>query len=128
MRYFAMAPRDNALKVEGADNLFCCGEKAGLLVGHTEAIVTGTLAGHNSVRYALGKELLSLPESLATGDAIAYVKERMSTPEGMTKKYTFSGSVYFERMNERGLYTIDSAEIAQRVEKCGLTNVFSTEL
>ena len=48
MRYLALSPRDNALKVKGADNLFCGGEKAGLLVGHTEAIVTGTLAGHNA--------------------------------------------------------------------------------
>lgn len=128
MRYFAMAPRDNHLKVEGAENLFCCGEKAGLLVGHTEAIVTGTLAGHNSVRYALGKELVSIPESLSTGDAIAYVKERMSKPEGMSKKYTFSGSVYFERMKELGLYTTDSAEISRRVEECGLQNVFANKL
>lgn len=128
MRYFAMAPRDNHLKVEGLDNLFCCGEKAGLLVGHTEAIVTGTLAGHNSVRYALEKELLELPDCLSTGDAIAYVKERMSKPEGMSKKYTFSGSVYFERMKELGIYITDSKEITRRVEECGLKNVFANRL
>ncbi|TJX13133.1 FAD-dependent oxidoreductase [Tissierella creatinini] len=125
MRYFAMAPRDNYLKVEGAENLFCCGEKAGLLVGHTEAIVTGTLAGHNSVRYALGKELITIPEGLATGDAISYVKEEMSKPEGMTKKYTFSGSVYFERMKDLNLYSIDSAEIWKRVEEYGMKNIFA---
>jgi folate-dependent tRNA-U54 methylase TrmFO/GidA len=116
------------LLVLGADNLFCCGEKAGLLVGHTEAIVTGTLAGHNSVRYSLGKELLQISESLSTGDAIAYVKERMSTPDGMSKKYTFSGSVYFERMKKLGMYIIDSAEITRRVEACGLKNIFSNSL
>lgn len=125
MRYFAMAPRDNYLKVEGADNLFCCGEKAGLLVGHTEAIVTGTLAGHNSVRHALGKELLQIPESLAAGDAIAYVKLQMSRPEGLSKKYTFSGSVYFNRMKELGIYKTDSAEIKRRVEECGALDVFA---
>lgn len=128
MRYFAMAPRDNHLKVEGVDNLFCCGEKAGLLVGHTEAIVTGTLAGHNSIRYALGMELLMIPECLATGDAIAYVKERMSKPEGMSKKYTFSGSVYFERMKKLGTYITDTAEIRKRVEECGLKNIFANAL
>jgi hypothetical protein len=128
MRYFAMAPRDNQLKVEGVDNLFCCGEKAGLLVGHTEAIATGTLAGHNSVRHALGKELLLLPECLSTGDAIAYVKERMSTTEGMSKKYTFSGSVYFERMKKLGTYIMDTAEINKRVEECGLKNIFANKL
>lgn len=128
MRYFAMAPRDNYLKVEGVENLFCAGEKAGLLVGHTEAIVTGTLAGHNSVRHALGIELLQLPDCLATGDAISYVKERMTKPEGMSKKYTFSGSVYFERMKELGIYITDSAEIARRVEECGIKDIFSTKL
>lgn len=128
MRYFAMAPRDNRLKVEGVENLFCCGEKAGLLVGHTEAIVTGTLAGHNSVRHALGMELLQIPDCLAVGDAIAYVKERMATPAGMSKKYTFSGSVYFERMKERGIYITDTAEINKRVQECGIKNIFANKL
>jgi threonine dehydrogenase-like Zn-dependent dehydrogenase len=128
MRYFAMAPRDNALKVEGVENLFCCGEKAGLLVGHTEAIVTGTVAGHNSARYAEGVELLVLPESLAVGDAIAYVKERMAVPEGMSKKYTFSGSVYFERMKALDLYITDKNEIIKRVDDAGLKNIFSNKI
>ena len=124
MRYMALAPRDNALKVEGLANVFAGGEKAGLLVGHTEAIVTGTLAGHNAVRFGKGKELLVLPETLAIGDAIAHVKRQMETEEGMTKKYTFSGSVYFNRMVEKGLYTTDIKEIEERVEKAGLTGVY----
>lgn len=92
MRFTALSPRDNALKVKGADNLFCGGEKAGLLVGHTEAIVTGTLAGHNAVRHILGQQLLVLPETLAIGDAIAHVNEQMQTEEGLKLKYTFSGA------------------------------------
>lgn len=128
MRYFAMAPRDNHLKVEGVDNLFCGGEKAGLLVGHTEAIVTGTLAGHNSVRYSKGMELVQIPESLCIGDAISYVKEMMKTPAGMSKKFTFSGSVYFDRMKEKGLYTTDRSAIAKRVAECGFTDIFSNKL
>lgn len=128
MRYFAMAPRDNSLSVEGADNLFCCGEKAGLLVGHTEAIVTGTLAGHNSLRCGLGLDLLELPEELAIGDAISYVREMMKTDEGMTKKYTFSGSVYFDRMKKQGLYTTDIEEIRNKVRTLNLTNIFSIKL
>lgn len=128
MRYMALAPRDNALKVKGLDNVFCGGEKAGLLVGHTEAIVTGTLAGHNAVRYALGQELLVLPETLAIGDAISYVRQVMDTEEGMTKKYTFSGSVYFNRMKELNLYTTDIDTIKAKVDKAGLTGVFSKKL
>ncbi len=30
IRYLGMAPRDDALKVIGVENLFCAGEKAGL--------------------------------------------------------------------------------------------------
>ncbi|WHH57456.1 FAD-dependent oxidoreductase [Petroclostridium sp. X23] len=125
MRYIGMAPRDNSLKVEGADNLFCAGEKAGLLVGHTEAICTGVLAGYNAVRYALGQQRMELPVETAVGDAIAYVKKEMQTEEGLTKKYTFSGSVYFERMKQRDLYTTDPQAIQQKIEKVGLLDVFN---
>lgn len=128
MRYFAMAPRDNSLKVVGVDNLFCAGEKAGLLVGHTEAMVTGILAGHNSVRQSLQMELLTLPEELVIGDAIAYVKEAMQTEDGMGKKFTFSGSVYFERMKQLNLYTVNQDEIKNKVEKLGLTDIFNKKL
>ena len=125
MRFVGMAPRDDALKVDGVDNLFCGGEKAGLLVGHTEAVVTGVLAGHNAVRAILGEPLLVLPDSLCIGDAISHVREQMQTEKGLGLKYTFSGSVYFERMKERGSYTTDVAEIRSRVAAAGLTNVFA---
>ncbi|MGE4276882.1 MAG: FAD-dependent oxidoreductase [Lawsonibacter sp.] len=125
MRYFAMAPRDNALKVKGVANLFCGGEKAGLLVGHTEAIVTGTLAGYNAVLAAKGKPTFILPRELTIGDAIAYVNEQMQTEKGLGLKYTFSGSVLFERMKELGLYTTDIPTIKDRVARLGLTGVFS---
>ncbi|MBB6214100.1 hypothetical protein HNQ80_000169 [Anaerosolibacter carboniphilus] len=128
MRYFSMAPRGNDLKVDGIDNLFCAGEKAGLLVGHTEAIVTGILAGHNSVRYVIEKELLELPTELAIGDAIAFVREMMATEEGMGKKYTFSGSIYFERMKKKGLYTTEVEILKDRVKALGLTDVFNMKL
>ncbi|MGE4282748.1 MAG: FAD-dependent oxidoreductase [Clostridia bacterium] len=128
MRYFAMAPRDNCMQVEGVKNLLCCGEKAGLLVGHTEAIVTGVLAGHNSVRLGTKTELFQIPTALATGNAIAYVKEAMTTEEGMSKKYTFSGSVYFEHMKENGLYSTDINEIQQKVKDNGVAGIFANKL
>ncbi|KAB2952346.1 FAD-dependent oxidoreductase [Heliorestis acidaminivorans] len=129
VRYLGMCPRDNTLKVQGnVDNLFCAGEKAGLLVGHTEAIVTGTLAGHNAARAAVKKELLEIPQELAVGDAIAHVKEQMGTEDGLTKKYTFSGSVYFQRMKEKNLYTTDVNAIQQKVQTAGLSGVFAQPL
>jgi hypothetical protein len=124
MRFFAMAPRDDTLRVTGVENLFCCGEKAGLLVGHTEAIVSGVLAGHNAANFGAGKGLLTLPRTTAIGEAIAWVREQMDTPEGAGKKYTFSGSVLFERMKQLGLYTTDTGAIRKRVADCGMEGVF----
>jgi len=125
IRYMGMSPRDDALQVAGVANLYCAGEKAGLLVGHTEAIVTGTLAGFNAARTAAGRQPLVLPAELAVGDAIAHVREQMETEEGLGYKYTFSGSVYFERMQSRGLYTTDVDQIRARVARSGLSGVFS---
>jgi Dehydrogenases (flavoproteins) len=128
IRYMAMSPRDNMLHVEGVDNLFCAGEKAGPLVGHTEAIVTGGLAGTNAVRYAAGMDLITVPENLAIGDAIAHVKEQVKTPEGLGLKYTFSGSVYFKRMKEKGLYSTDVDAIHSKVEESGMGKIFAKKL
>jgi hypothetical protein len=128
MRYMAMSPRDNYLKVQGVENLFCAGEKAGPLVGHTEAICTGTLAGANAVRYAAGVSLATIPTELAVGDAIAYVNEQMKTEEGISKKYTFSGSVYFERMKQLDLYTTDVDKIRERVKKAGMLEFFNQQI
>ena len=125
IRFVGMAPRNDALKVDGLDNLFCGGEKAGLLVGHTEAVVTGVLAGYNAARLIFGERLLVLPDTLAIGDAIRHVREQMQTEKGLGLKFTFSGSVYFERMKERGAYTTDIAAIRRRVDAAGLTDVFA---
>lgn len=128
MRYMALSPRDNKLQVEGVDNLFCGGEKAGLLVGHTEAIITGTLAGHNAVRSLAGKELVELPRSLAIGEAIAWVKEQMETEEGMKKKYTFSGSILFQHLQELDLYNTDKDAVVKRVADADLSEVFAEKI
>jgi hypothetical protein len=128
MRYLGMLPRDNTLKVNGLKNVFCGGEKAGLLVGHTEAILTGTLAGHNAARYVLGLEAITVPRSLACGEGIAHVKEQMQTDEGRTKKYTFSGSVLFEHLKSKNLYTTDIQKIKQNVQAANMTGIFAKPL
>ncbi len=124
IRYIGMAPRDDTLKVAGVENLFCAGEKAGLLVGHTEAICTGTLAGFNAVKYVKKEKPLILPTSLAVGDAIQYVRTRMKSESGLGLKYTFSGSVYFDRMRQLELYSADVKAIEKRVDSAGLTEIF----
>lgn len=128
VRFMAMAPCDDSLRVLGVANLFCAGEKTGLMVGHTEAIVTGFLAGNNAVRFMAGKESLVLPPELACGDILSFMHREMKHARGLGKKYTFSGSVYFQRMQELGLYTTDVAEIRQRVTKTGLTGIFKQHL
>lgn len=128
IRYLSVAPRTNDLKVTGVDNLFCAGEKSGLFVGHTEAICTGTLAGHNSVRLALGMPLLILPSSIAIGDLITYANEKAMTREGRKDRYTFAGSVYFKRMQELNLYTTDKDKIREKIKKFNLDNIFGQNL
>ncbi|NLV76615.1 MAG: FAD-dependent oxidoreductase [Tissierellia bacterium] len=125
VRYLSIAPREDTMKVKGIKNLFCAGEKSGLFVGHTEAIVTGTLAGYNSVRHVYGKELLKLPTDLAIGDLISYTNKKMNTEEGLKDRYTFAGSTYFNRMLDKGLYSTDLHEIKNRVEDLNLLNIYN---
>ena len=128
IRYLSVAPRTNDLKVVGVDNLFCAGEKSGLFVGHTEAIVTGSLAGHNAVRLAMGIPLLILPSSIAIGDIIAYANEKAATREGRKNRYTFAGAEYFKRMKDLNLYTTNKEDIKDRIRKINLENVFNQKL
>ena len=125
IRYMGMSPRDDSLKVNGVRNLFCGGEKAGLLVGHTEAICTGTVAGYNAVRLVRGEKHLVLPEESVIGDAISFVRRQMGTDAGMGLKYTFSGSVLFDRMREKQTYLTDRKLIRDRISKAGLSGIFS---
>jgi hypothetical protein len=128
IRYLSVAPRSDDMKVKGLENLFVGGEKAGLFVGHTEAIVTGTLAGHNAVRYGLGLQPLILPRSLAVGDIIAFANEMVKTKKGRRDRYTFAGASYFKHMQQEGLYTTNVEEIAERVDKLNLKDVMSQKL
>ncbi|MEW8957657.1 MAG: FAD-dependent oxidoreductase [Moorella sp. (in: firmicutes)] len=126
VRFLAMAPRDDAMKVQGLANVFCAGEKAGPFVGHTEAIVTGTLAGHNAVRFLTGSSPLILPSTLTCGDIIKYTRLQVEKGDGLYQRFTFSGSLYFERMKALGLYTTDREVIKNKV--ANLAGIFSVPL
>lgn len=128
IRYLSIAPRDNRMKIRGIDNMFCAGEKSGLFVGHTEAIVTGSLAGHNSVRLMKGMGLLELPVNLACGDLISFANERIQTEEGLRTRYTFAGADYFQRMKDLNLYTTDQSILKSKIEKMNLLNIFDERL
>lgn len=128
IRYLSMAPRDNTLKVKGVENLLCGGEKAGLFVGHTEAICTGTLAGHNAVRIGMGLKCVTLPVALCVGDIIDYENKMKDTQEGLRNRYTFAGATYFNRMKELDSYTCNISQIKDRVNILKMNNFFKQKL
>ncbi|MFA9397738.1 MAG: FAD-dependent oxidoreductase [Clostridiaceae bacterium] len=128
IRYLSVAPRENDMKVIGIKNLYCAGEKAGLFVGHTEAICTGSLAGVNAVRYTLGIEPVILSRETVIGDIIAYAKEKIGSKEGRRNRYTFAGASYFSRMKELGLYELDINKINENVKRLNLENILCKKL
>lgn len=128
IRYLSTAPRDDFMRVHGLENLFVGGEKSGLFVGHTEAISTGSLAGHNAARWLAGKEPLTLPKETAIGDLISYANETLAKEDGVYHRYTFAGSEFFARMKERGLYSTDPDKIKHRIQALDLAGVYKHRL
>lgn len=128
IRYLSVAERNNAMKAEGIENMFCGGEKSGFFVGHTEAITTGSLAGHNAARLLKGLRLLELPRQVAVGDLISYANEMLETENGLMTRYTFAGAEYFARMKEKNLYTTDKQEIEKRISRYDLQGIYSQRI
>ena len=124
LRYMSVGLRDEYMRADGIRNLLLGGEKSGFFVGHTEAITTGSLAGHNGAMLAEGKPLLELPPELAVGDMIGFANELLGTEEGYKKRLTFAGGTYFQRMKDRQLYTTDIKTIRKRVAAQGLSGVY----
>lgn len=124
VRFMAIAPCEGTMKVKGVVNLFCAGEKVGPIVGHTEAIITGALAGINAVRVCDGLPLYTFPTELAVGDIIDYMHREIINGEGLKNKYTFSGSVYFDRMLRKNLYQTDYKIVSKKVADIGMTQTF----
>ncbi len=123
IRYMAVAPRDVHLRVKGIANLFVAGDKVGGQPnGVTEAFITGTVAGHNAARVADGDlSLERIPESTAIGDFLAFTDMKQGD---MASRHTFMWGPYFERLKEKGLYTVDLDIIRRRVASAEMTGVF----
>ena len=129
VRFLRFARCDASLRAAGpVANLFCAGERGGPMVGHTEALVTGALAGHNGVRSARGLDPLILPPTLACGDFVAHVLEQVHTEEGRGTKFTFSGAAYWVRQQALGLDGNDREALRRRVREAGLEGVFRRPL
>jgi len=128
IRYLSVTERDDYMKVNQTENLFCGGEKAGFFVGHTEAISTGSPAGHNAVRFLAGKPQLKLPEEITVGDLITFVRKKLEEHNDNEGRYTFAGSTYFDRMKEKGLYSVKREEIEKRIKVHGLLGIYDEKI
>ncbi|MGL5642238.1 MAG: hypothetical protein ACRDDM_08215 [Paraclostridium sp.] len=72
--------------------------------------------------------LLQLPTNIAIGDFISYDNQELKEEHEDRLKFTFAGSIYFNRMKDLGFYTIDKKEIETRVKKVGLEGVFNKKI
>lgn len=124
IRFLAVTPRDNSLLVKGTRNLFVAGEKQGLLVGCSEAIVSGLLAGVNAHRLAREEELLVLPRSTALGEMFAFTGEALEKPQGYRKRYSCNAGELGQRLQDKGLFSIDDQAVENRIRALGWGNVF----
>ena len=67
---------------------------------------------------------MSCRNRLRSEDLISYANNRIRTSDGLMTRYTFAGSEYFRRMQDRGLYTTDSEAVRKRIKKYDLENIY----
>ncbi len=126
IRYLAVTPRDHTMKVEGIENLFVAGEKAGgQHMSTTAAIVTGVPAGHNAVRRALGMELLELPTTSVIGYYLAYTADHQGD---LKVRHSLGRTPTIDHIYEQGPLTYDAQLVHRKIEELGLTGIFSKKL
>ncbi|MBQ8732477.1 MAG: FAD-dependent oxidoreductase [Oscillospiraceae bacterium] len=90
VRLLAIPPLEDDLRVCGTENLWCAGEKVGGLIGHTEAVLTGTLAGRNAVKTLRGENSADPdPEHIALR-AVRYAARRSRSSRPMMGSYTLA--------------------------------------
>ncbi len=124
IRFSGMVLRDNRLLLPHLDNLLVAGERAGLALGHTEAMVTGTLAGYNAWRISEGLEPVLLPRNTVCGTLIYFTRQMGRTAAGRRGIYTLSGGLLWDYIRKRGLYTTDRDKIYHRLQKAGALAFF----
>jgi folate-dependent tRNA-U54 methylase TrmFO/GidA len=120
-----MALRDNSLKADGFDNLFCSGHKSGPHICLMDAVVTGDLAGYNAARYGAGQNCLELPKNLIVGAFIDHVGKIMRTKEGLTRGW---GILELEILKNLKVYKEDKDQAIKDVEKAGLKGIYQTKV
>ena len=126
IRFSGLVERDRRLLVYPLKNLFAAGERAGLCLGHTEAMITGTLAGYNAWRLSRGEELLTLPRGCVSGELIALTGLKAASAERCEIVYSLSGGPLWEHLQCMNLYSTDAAAIGRRLERLGLLGIFES--
>lgn len=124
IRFLSLAPWEFNLQVAARPNLFCAGEKLGL-VGIMDAKVTGILAGNNAARVASGDPTLVMPKETALGEGLIWVKEECKKHENLFKKFSFLGTGgLWDHIKSKGLFTLDEEEVNNRIKEAGLYHAF----
>lgn len=127
IRFSGLVERDRRLMVPPLKNLFAAGERAGLGLGHTEAMVTGTLAGHNAWRLSRGAELLELPRGCVCGEFVALTGLQEGRAEKCEIVYSLSGGPLWEHLQREALYSTDRETIGRRLKALGLLGIFAAD-
>ena len=127
VRFSGIIERDRRLMVPPLKNLFAAGERAGLSLGHTEAIVSGTLAGYNAWRLSRSLEPVELPRECASGELIAFTGFQNIPGDRTGVVYSLAGGPLWERLQQQNLYSTDPGAIAGRLERLGLSRIFAAE-
>lgn len=125
IRFSGVIERDRRLMVPPLKNLFVAGERAGLGLGHTEAMVTGTLAGYNAWRLSRGMEPLELPRGCVCGELVALTGPDSGLSERCEIVYSLSGGPLWEHLQRLNLYSTDPDSIARRLDRLGLLGIFA---
>ena len=74
---------------------------------------------------AAGKPMLKLPRSLAIGELLAFANEALAREDGLSRRFTFAGGEFFERMKELGLYRMEPKEVRKAVEAEDLMDIYN---
>lgn len=125
IRFSGLIERDSRLMVPPLRNLFVAGERAGLSLGHTEAIVTGSLAGHNAWRLSEGLEPIALPRGCVCGELIDFTGSPEAGGDLCGVVYSLSGGPLWEHLLRQDLYSTDPRAIARRLDSLGLLQLFA---
>ncbi|WP_231247694.1 hypothetical protein [Clostridium botulinum] len=72
--------------------------------------------------------MLVLPNETIIGDIIDFANKKFLKDKDKKSRFTFAGSIYFNRMKELGLYTTNIKEIEDRITRLGLKGVFNEKI